>query len=441
VPSHRADTPPDAPVALRTRASAHPPEQRRRDLRARGATTVLERPDGHARRPAPVDPFPARPVARQEGRPAAGPVVRPSARAQAGRRPAQRAGALDWLEVPAPAGPAPADQVDGPVEPPVTVGALALDPSTLGLPVQQPARQTEALPSRRSLRTAAATARPAAPPVTARAPKAPVVAPQAEPAPRRGSAFVLPQVGIAGALGIATIAVPLSGAFAVAPVAKPASATVPSVAAALQPLPPFPQVVPSPATALDDVRLLPDQTEAAAVPARLQAPRVVLADRASRSDQRAVLPGCDGHVPDVTGVQNGQLPASMLCTLWDPKRQLRSDAAVAMAKLNLAYKAKFGHPVCFNDAYRSLTEQYRVKAERGGFAARPGTSEHGWGLAVDLCDGVDNGPGSPTYQWMRDNAPTYGWFNPKWAQSGGAGPYEPWHWEYFPGEKKESSGD
>jgi LAS superfamily LD-carboxypeptidase LdcB len=135
----------------------------------------------------------------------------------------------------------------------------------------------------------------------------------------------------------------------------------------------------------------------------------------------------------------------MLCTLWDPRRQLRSDAAVAIAKLNLAYRARFGHDMCFNDAYRSLAQQYRVKSERGGFAARPGTSEHGWGLAVDLCDGVDNGPSSVNYQWMRANAPAYGWSNPKWALAGGAGPYEPWHWEYVPGEKAgekdQSSGE
>jgi LAS superfamily LD-carboxypeptidase LdcB len=131
----------------------------------------------------------------------------------------------------------------------------------------------------------------------------------------------------------------------------------------------------------------------------------------------------------------------MLCTLWDPRRQLRSDAAVAIAKLNIAYQQRFGHSICLSDAYRSLTQQVRVKAERGGFAARPGTSEHGWGLAADLCDGVDQGSGSSTYQWLRTNAPLYGWDNPTWARPGGAGPYEPWHWEYLPGEDKPSSGD
>jgi hypothetical protein len=36
---------------------------------------------------------------------------------------------------------------------------------------------------------------------------------------------------------------------------------------------------------------------------------------------------------------------------------------------------------------------------------------------------------------LRDNATAYGWENPDWALAGGSGQYEPWHWEYFPGEQ------
>jgi hypothetical protein len=42
---------------------------------------------------------------------------------------------------------------------------------------------------------------------------------------------------------------------------------------------------------------------------------------------------------------------------------------------------------------------------------------------------------------MRANAPRYGWENPDWALPGGPGPYEPWHWEYVPGENGQTSGD
>ena len=32
--------------------------------------------------------------------------------------------------------------------------------------------------------------------------------------------------------------------------------------------------------------------------------------------------------------------------------------------------------------------------------------------------------------WLHDNGPTFGWANPGWAHRGGAGPFEPWHWEF-----------
>lgn len=238
----------------------------------------------------------------------------------------------------------------------------------------------------------------------------------------------VPQVGIAGALGLATIAAPLTGALS-APTAKPVLNT--SVPVALAPAPEFPRTQTGAANAVHDVRLIPDDSALAAVPSALGAPRTVLVARAARGSQRAVLPGCDGVVRD-PGMTNGNLPASDLCTLWDGKHQLRPDAAVAFAKLNLAYRKKFGHNICITDAYRTLAQQYSVRRARGGYAATPGTSEHGWGLAADLCDGVSAGS-SATYWWMRNNAPAYGWDNPGWARPGGSGPREPWHWEYLAG--------
>jgi hypothetical protein len=240
----------------------------------------------------------------------------------------------------------------------------------------------------------------------------------------------IPQVGIAGALGLATIAAPLTGAL-VAPAPKPVSNT--SIPAALAPGPQFPSLQSMAAYGVDDIRLIPGDSLAASVPSLLSAPRTVLVTgRVARSSDRAVLPGCDGTIADPK-MTNGGVPASDLCTLWDGKHKLRADAAVAIAKLNLAYHKQFGHDICFTDAYRTLSQQYAVKAARGGFAATPGTSEHGWGLAADLCDGVASGT-SATYWWLRNNAPAYGWDNPDWARAGGSGPHEPWHWEYLPGE-------
>ena len=126
---------------------------------------------------------------------------------------------------------------------------------------------------------------------------------------------------------------------------------------------------------------------------------------------------------------NGQVPASGLCPLYgDPAQSLRPGAAAAFNALSLAYQRETGHPVCVTDSYRSLAEQVAVKAERGMWAATPGTSEHGKGLAVDLCGGIESF-GTAAHLWMKQNAPLYGWFHPNWAEPSGALP-EPWHWEY-----------
>lgn len=246
----------------------------------------------------------------------------------------------------------------------------------------------------------------------------------------------VPQVGIAGALGLATIAAPLTGALS-APAAKPVLNT--SVPMALAAAPEFPRVQTAGANAVNDIRLIPDDSVLASVPSALGAPHSVLVARAARGGQRAVLLGCDGLVR-VPEMSNGAVPAADLCTLWDGRHKLRADAAVALAKLNLSYRKRFGHDICVTDAYRTFAQQQAVKRSRGGFAAVPGTSYHGWGLAADLCDSVDKS-GSATHMWLRANAPAYGWDNPAWARVGGGGPREPWHWEYLTGASDSSPDD
>jgi len=249
------------------------------------------------------------------------------------------------------------------------------------------------------------------------------------------SSLTVSQVGIASALGIATIMAPLGGLITGPADANPIGddLSAPTVS-----MPQFPFLQPIPA-AVADGSLIRDDADSPQVPQSLLAPRSVLVTDPSRGYERAVLPGCFGQVPMIKA-DNGRLPNSMLCTLWDGKHQLRADAAVALAKLNVAYGQKFGHPMCITDGYRTLARQYAVKAERGGFAAQPGTSVHGLGRAVDLCDGVEVG-NSATHQWMVDTAGAYGWKNPAWALAGGGGPYEPWHWEFNgPGEQS-SQGD
>lgn len=150
---------------------------------------------------------------------------------------------------------------------------------------------------------------------------------------------------------------------------------------------------------------------------------------ASRTFDRDPLPGCDGTARPAS--RNGEIPASDLCTLWVDGQQLRGDAAVALAELNFNFRAAFGRDLCLTDTYRSLADQRRVAAAKPGLAASPGTSNHGWGLAIDLCS--SDSRSSSVMGWLQDNGPTFGWDNPKWARPGGSGAYEPWHWEYVPG--------
>ncbi|MDF5757610.1 D-alanyl-D-alanine carboxypeptidase family protein [Spongiactinospora sp. TRM90649] len=143
---------------------------------------------------------------------------------------------------------------------------------------------------------------------------------------------------------------------------------------------------------------------------------------------RAAL-GCDPtKIKSADGFPNGLIPAAYLCPLQQRGQELRADAAIAFISLNEAYRKQFGTPMCVTDSYRSLAAQQSVYYRRPGFAAVPGRSNHGLGMAVDLCGGVQIS-GSAQFRWLEANGKRYGWIHPKWAYSS---PFEPWHWEYDP---------
>jgi LAS superfamily LD-carboxypeptidase LdcB len=130
-----------------------------------------------------------------------------------------------------------------------------------------------------------------------------------------------------------------------------------------------------------------------------------------------------------TSYSNGQMPASALCPLWGaPGQVLRADAAAAFDRMSKAYAAHFGRPITVTDSYRSYAAQVACREQKGDLCATPGTSNHGWGTAVDLGDGV-NSYGTVTYDWLKANSTRFGWFHPSWAEPGGSKP-EPWHWEF-----------
>ncbi|GAB4087097.1 hypothetical protein GCM10028784_37270 [Myceligenerans cantabricum] len=143
-----------------------------------------------------------------------------------------------------------------------------------------------------------------------------------------------------------------------------------------------------------------------------------------------------GQVPGLAGAAmrygNGRIPSSALCDLsFAPGHELRCDAAVAIEELNVAFGAVFGRHLTVTDSYRSYEAQVAVKASKGALAAPPGTSNHGWGQAVDLGGGIQ-GFGTAEYRWMAANAGASGWIHPTWAEPSGSKP-EAWHWEYGTG--------
>ncbi|MCC2315143.1 M15 family metallopeptidase [Cellulomonas xiejunii] len=238
--------------------------------------------------------------------------------------------------------------------------------------------------------------------------------PVAVDAPRRRSTRVLGRCGVLAALVAVTVVVPISQGLADGEI----------VAGPQEPDPRLPSTVTA-LTAIPLSDLPPTPLVSADGTSRLRALAEV-----SRDAERSALPGCDGSVR--AAGENGLLATKDLCTLWDGRTQMRADAAVALAELNEAHVARFGTDLCVVSGYRTLAQQRSVKAQKGGMAATPGKSNHGWGLAMDFCSIETSGA---RWTWLNDNGPTFGWEQPNWAVRGGSGPYEPWHWEYTKGVK------
>jgi D-alanyl-D-alanine carboxypeptidase len=123
---------------------------------------------------------------------------------------------------------------------------------------------------------------------------------------------------------------------------------------------------------------------------------------------------------DVRAHGNGTLPDTALRSIGQGDHRLATTAATAYRSMAAAARAD-GVELKVSDSYRTLDQQVAMQAARGnydegGFAATPGTSPHGWGLAIDL-----DTPAS-SQQWMRQNAWRFG-FAEDVAR-------EPWHWTY-----------
>jgi len=124
--------------------------------------------------------------------------------------------------------------------------------------------------------------------------------------------------------------------------------------------------------------------------------------------------------------RNGRIPASALTDIGGGHRMF-GNAARAYTQMRDAAR-RDGVNIRLTDSYRSYAAQVDVARRKGlygvrqpngrlGLAARPGTSLHGMGKAVDVNLGASPGANA----WLRANASRFGFRTI---------PREPWHWEY-----------
>ncbi len=118
--------------------------------------------------------------------------------------------------------------------------------------------------------------------------------------------------------------------------------------------------------------------------------------------------------------QNGRVPDAALTPVGDTGHRLWQPAAQQLTRLIDDARAQ-GVTIGITDSYRTYDTQVDLVRRKGlysqgGLAAAPGTSDHGWGLAVDLR--LDD----RAQAWMRANAERYGFAEDT--------PREPWHWAY-----------
>lgn len=128
----------------------------------------------------------------------------------------------------------------------------------------------------------------------------------------------------------------------------------------------------------------------------------------------------DGPPPELAQYGNGKIPAAALAEIGRGNHRLYAPAAQAFQAMEAAAAAD-GVTIGVTDSYRSYEEQVDLVRRKGlysegGLAARPGTSDHGWGLSLDL------DLNSTAQAWMRANGARFGFVEDV--------PREPWHWTF-----------
>jgi zinc D-Ala-D-Ala carboxypeptidase len=130
-----------------------------------------------------------------------------------------------------------------------------------------------------------------------------------------------------------------------------------------------------------------------------------------------------GPPPELQAYGNGRIPPEALAPLGVGDHRLWAPAAAAFQALAAA-AARDGVTIGVNSSYRDLAGQQAMVDRyglysQGGRAAAPGSSNHGWGLSLDLQ--LDD----RAQAWMRANAGAFGFREDV--------PREPWHWTFTGG--------
>jgi hypothetical protein len=122
---------------------------------------------------------------------------------------------------------------------------------------------------------------------------------------------------------------------------------------------------------------------------------------------------------------NGRLPDSALVVI--PGGRMEKAAGASWLRLREKIGKETGVWICptsTRTAYRPYADQVffwnEYKRGRGNLAAYPGTSNHGWGVAVDV-------PQSRMAELINKYGASYGW-QKRWSDA----PSEWWHFKYAP---------
>jgi LAS superfamily LD-carboxypeptidase LdcB len=129
-----------------------------------------------------------------------------------------------------------------------------------------------------------------------------------------------------------------------------------------------------------------------------------------------------GIPTDLAAYGNGRIPAGALEPVGNTRHKLWAPAAQSLNQM-IGDAKKDGVTIGITDSYRPYAEQVDLARRKGlysqgGLAAKPGTSEHGWGMATDL------DLNSQALSWMKENGGKYGFEMNV--------PRENWHWAYKP---------